>query len=93
MNKGLAVVWHDMSREAQCPPDPAFPDGVAVDLASSLAPDTPRCSLDLQYPAPRIGVHIINCQVCGWKIGLTTAGRPDDPRSITLPCRVAGGVH
>lgn len=29
--------------------------------------------------------------LCGARVALTTAGRPDDPRSVTIACKMEGG--
>lgn len=78
------IDWIDSGREPQNPPDPAFPDG--VDVASSI--DTgPTCYVALPYPARRCGAYTVRCRRCGFTAVVTTAGRPDDPRSITVPCK------
>jgi hypothetical protein len=81
------VVWQDHKREPQCPPNPAHPTG--IDL--SCAGDAKRtCKVDLPYPARRCGIYLVKCDVCGYSIAATTAGRADDPRSVTLPCQIKG---
>ena len=47
-----------------------------------------QCCMNLPYPAPRCGVYVIICRKCGFKAVITIAGRPDDPRTVTLPCKV-----
>jgi hypothetical protein len=78
------VVWHDARKEPQCEPNPAHPNGVDVD--ASLGSE-PSCVVEVPYPAPRIGAHVIRCKRCGYSIAVSTAGRPDDPRSVRLPCQ------
>lgn len=68
----------------QCPADPAHPKGVDVQEA---APGVPSCRADLPYPAPERLVWQIRCRRCGFTLAITAAGRPDDPRSVTVPCR------
>jgi hypothetical protein len=80
----LIIDWLDHGREPQCKPDPSFPAGVDVDFSRGAKP---TCSAQLPYPARRCGMYIVKCTVCGWYATLTTAGRPDDPRSIKLACR------
>ena len=70
----------------QCPPDPAYPTGIDVQAA---APDMPSCKADLPYPAPERLVWSVRCNRCGYHSLITAAGRPDDPRSVTLPCKSA----
>lgn len=83
MPNNLSVYWIDHNRDPQCAPDPNYPNGKAIDIS---VPGSPSCAADLPYPARRCGVYVIECRQCGFKIGLTTAGRPDDPRSIRIPC-------
>ena len=78
------ISWHDAGREPQCQPNPAFPDGMDVD-GSDEAKVT--CWTALPYPARRCGHYLVECLICGLRVTLTTAGRPDDPRSLTMPCR------
>jgi hypothetical protein len=42
----------------------------------------------LPYPAKRIGHYRIECELCGLRVACTTAGRPDDPRSIRIACKL-----
>ena len=80
----FVMTWIDGGREPQCPPNPEFPNGKDID-GSLGQKDT--CTVSLPYPAKRCGVHIVMCRVCGLRIGVTAAGRPDDPRSIRMPCK------
>ena len=78
------VDWVDGHRETATPPDPTYPDGCAIDVAL----DAPRaCRLQLAWPAQRCGQWVITCRDCGFAIALATAGRPDDPRTVRMPCR------
>lgn len=85
MSDALKVEWFDRGRDPVCAPNPAFPNGVDVDVSFG-APDT--CSTDLPYPAKRCGTYIVVCERCGYGVGVTTAGRPDDPRSLKIACRL-----
>ena len=78
------VIWKDAGREPQVAPNPAYPDGVDIDAALT---GHPSCRLDLPYPAKRIGTYVIECTICSCRMLVTTAGRRDDPRSATVPCR------
>ena len=84
----FTVKWVDLGREPKCPPDPDYPSGIDIDMSEGAVN---CCQTDLQYPAPRCGYHVVECNMCGSKAAITTAGRPDDPRSLKLPCRK--GVH
>lgn len=79
----LKHIWIDGKREPKCRPNPAFPNGVDLDLAN----DRPACQTDLPWPAKRIGHYHVTCDICGCTALITTAGRPDDPRSVRLPCK------
>ncbi len=80
------VEWIDRGREPQCAPNPRYPEGVDVDLSLVGAAS---CKVDLPYPAKRCGILRVECKVCGFSVDLTTAGRPDDPRSVKIACKVA----
>lgn len=80
------VKWRDGKSEPQCAPNPAYPEGIDLDTSGGAAQ---TCTVALPYPAKRIGAYLIDCPVCGLRTGCTTAGRPDDPRSIKLACRLA----
>jgi len=84
----ISVRWLDRGREPQCAPDPEFPDGKDVDMRTSAI--HAGCPVKLPYPAKRCGLFVIECKRCGLTVALTTAGRPDDPRSVTLPCQRKG---
>jgi hypothetical protein len=84
MNSNLKVIWHDHRREPKCPPNPDFPEGKDIDLSAG---EPMVCTTQLPYPAKRCGMFIVACGCCGLTVGITTAGRPDDPRSVIIPCR------
>ena len=77
--------WIDSQREATHSADPAYPQGVAIDVA--LAAQR-ACRIELPYPAARSGVWVVVCKACGYAIALGTAGLADDPRSVRVPCRL-----
>lgn len=83
----MKVLWIDKGREPQCPPDPAHPLGIDVDVSDGAEA---TCTTALPYPAKRCGYYIITCPVCGYGVAVSTAGRPDDPRSVKVPCKIAG---
>ena len=85
----FTVDWIDHGREPVCKPDPAFPRG--RDLDGKLV-EGPSCKALLPYPAKRCGVYMVRCTRCQITIGVTTAGRPDDPRSIEISCMPAGAA-
>lgn len=81
----MKIVFLDSGREPQCAPDPAFPNGRELDISKGAAK---TCVATLPYPAPRCGVMMVKCERCGYSAAVTVAGRPDDPRNVTLPCKL-----
>jgi hypothetical protein len=77
------IKWIDRKHEPQCAPNPAYPLGIDIDLSQGA---TKACKSELPYPAKRIGFYMVKCNICGLTTVITTAGRSDDPRSITLAC-------
>jgi len=83
----MKITWVDREREPQSPPNPDYPDGINIDVshgASSI------CVANLPYPAKRCGLYLVKCEVCGTTALVTTAGRLDDPRSVTMACQREG---
>jgi hypothetical protein len=78
------IKWIDSGREPSCPPNPLYPQGIDLDGTSG---QKATCKVPLPYPARRIGVYLIDCSLCGANVLCTTAGRPDDPRSIRIACK------
>jgi len=85
MEQTITVEWIDRGREPQCPPDPNFPRGRDCDVSNGV---NPSCKTDLPYPAKRCGYYFLKCDTCGQTALITTAGRPDDPRSFRMPCKL-----
>lgn len=83
MEQAHRVRWVDVGREPQCAPNPAYPTGIDVD-GSFGAENT--CTVALPYPAMRCGRYEVKCRACGRTAAVTTAGRPDDPRSVKIAC-------
>jgi hypothetical protein len=78
------IEWDDHEREPQCAPNPAYPNGIDLDGShGALA----TCVAALPYPARRCGLYLVECETCGIRIAITTAGRPDDPRSVKIACQ------
>jgi hypothetical protein len=78
------IKWHDGGLNPKLQPNPAFPNGVDVDLSGGAIK---TCKTALTYPARRIGGYSVHCLTCGLRVYVSTAGRNDDPRSVKLPCR------
>jgi hypothetical protein len=86
----FSITWIDNFREPQCAPDPDYPNG--VDIPSPFGDEKPACKTMLPYPAQRCGYYLVVCETCKSNALITTAGRPDDPRSATIPCRSEGAT-
>ena len=84
----MRVQWIDRKREPRSPPDPAYPEGIDIPAADG---SRPKCQTDLPYPAARCGVYLVTCSRCGVRVAVTTAGRPDDPRTVAVNCLLPGG--
>lgn len=80
----LKVQWVDRAMEPKCPPDPAYPNGLDVNMS---VPGLDSCTVSLPYPAPRCGYYAVTCERCGRSALISTAGRADDPRSVRLCCK------
>lgn len=78
------ITWLDREREPKVAPNPEFPEGIDI---PPQYPERTWCKVNLPYPAKRIGLYVIHCIECGVSVGVTTAGRPDDPRSVTINCK------
>jgi hypothetical protein len=83
----LSVRWIDHEREPQAAANPAFPKGIDVDVSAG---QSPVCIVTLPWPAKRCGVYLVACDICGFGAAITTAGRLDDPRSLTAACLMKG---
>lgn len=84
----ITVKWIDGRREPKHPPNPNYPDGIDIDLAEGKV----GCQVPLTYPAKRCGHFEARCDICGAGAVVTTAGRPDDPRSLRLRCLAKRGT-
>lgn len=69
--------------KAQCPPNPNFPKGMALDFAGV----NKGCVTAIPYPSPECGAQIITCAECGLKAVITVAGRIDDAHTVIVPCK------
>lgn len=86
-NPAIQVTWIDGGRRAQYPPDPTYPNGIDVDCSGGAEL---TCRQALPYPAKGCGQHLVTCEMCGRRIIITAAGQADDPRSVTMACRMKG---
>lgn len=85
----ITIEWLSRGRPPEGRPDPRFPDGINVDLAGAGAAG---CVVPLPYPAACVGAWVIRCSVCGVSVGVTAAGRADDPHTVRIPCKLQGSA-
>lgn len=78
------VRWIDSGNHPKSAPDPRYPNGIDF---PAKHPMREHCTVKLPYPAKRIGTYLVECQTCPMTIMVTTAGRPDDPRSVSFNCK------
>lgn len=74
-------------RAPQVAPNPQFPKGKPLLHHDE---EMPSCQGNLPYvlwPERGLGLLIITCRQCGLVTTVTTAGRPDDPTSLTQNCK------
>jgi len=85
----FTVKFLDSGRSPQCPPNPAYPNGIDVDArtAEERGKLHPHCCYGVPYPAPRCGAYVVECEQCEARMAVTVAGRSDDPRSVTMSCK------
>jgi hypothetical protein len=81
----FSIEWTDYHRPTKHAAHPDFPHGIDIDVSRGAAK---TCTVPLPYPAKGCGYYAVECAVCGLTVGMTTAGRPDDPRSIKVPCKL-----
>lgn len=88
MGDQFSIQWMDRDggRKARCEPDPNYPFGKAADISDGKK----ACKIEFTYPAPCVGTWIARCKLCGYSIGVTAAGRADDPTFVTVPCNPIG---
>lgn len=79
----VRIRWIDDGRELQNPPDPRYPDGIDLDGSGGAVRS---CTVKLPHPARRCGRYLIECEICGIRVMVTTAGRRDDPRLVKIAC-------
>jgi len=84
MSDQFMITWIDRGGPPKAAPDPRYPDGVHIDFGKR-----PACRAELPYMTKKnIGTLMVGCNKCGALIAVTAASRPDDPRSVMVPCKV-----
>ena len=78
------VRWAGTREPSDEAPDPAFPAG----SVASLAGEAPECCAgSLRYPAPGVGVHRVECLICGASGPVAARGLASDPRRVLVACK------
>lgn len=83
----ISVRWMKRGDKAKNPANPAYPDGIDLDVTKGAVP---FCPVPLPYPAKEVGTWFIRCNTCGFTAAVTAAGRADDPREVRMPCQAIG---
>lgn len=60
--------------QAQCEADPRFPVGIEADGRTGPGPS---CLIEFPYPAKECGHWRTQCDVCGYSLAVTAAGRAE----------------
>ena len=86
MKDQFDIKWIDRGRPPNVEPNRMFPDGMDVDMS---VPGKQSCLVKLPYPPihKNIGVWMVACNKCGLIVAVTAASRPDDPKSVKMPCK------
>lgn len=82
--KSHEITWLSHNRKAKCSPNPNFPEGIHMDTPEKGE----KCHIDIPYPSPECGIWMVKCLACDRLDAITAAGRPDDPRSYKMPCKI-----
>jgi hypothetical protein len=76
------IMWIDRGQPPRQPPKPEFPNGQHIDSGQR-----PACRVELPYMTKRnVGYWAVVCSRCKTNALITMASRPDDPKSVMLPC-------
>jgi hypothetical protein len=85
MTKQFKVQWIDRGRPPNNPPNPDFPNGQDIDSWAR-----PACRVELPYMTQKnVGYWYVECLLCRTNVLITMASRPDDPKSVMLPCNTS----
>lgn len=80
----MDIRFNSHNRKAQCASNPKYPKGIDIDVSQGKQ----ACLTQLPYPAPECGIWEVRCPTCGMSVGVTAAGRIDDPRSLKMACKI-----
>jgi hypothetical protein len=81
------IEFVSQGKKATQPPNPEYPNGLVI-TDPTLKPGGLKCQVHLEYPAPCVGTWVVKCNRCGKRVACTAAGRPDDPRVMTIACKL-----
>jgi hypothetical protein len=84
MSGSFDIKFLTAGRKATQPPNPAYPNGIDIDVSRGA---DRTCVVKLPSPARCCGVWHVKCRACGFVAAVTAAGRPDDPRTLRMPCK------
>jgi hypothetical protein len=81
-NEQFKIEWFDRGRPPRHAPNPDFPNGIDIDSG-----ERPACRVELPYMTKKnVGYWYVECTKCKTNVLITMASRPDDPKSVMLPC-------
>jgi hypothetical protein len=93
------IRWIDRGHPPRQPANPHYPDGCNLNLTGDgeaklphpqeAEPKVDHCIAQLPYPSghDNVGTWVLRCLICGSVTGVTAASRPDDARSVKIPCK------
>lgn len=80
----ITVTFHPNGQgKAKCPSDENFPNGKLIQISTNKNAH----KITLPYPASECGIWILKCEACNFAVGVTAAGRKDDPNQVNFMCR------
>lgn len=77
------ITWLKRAERATQKPNPEYPNGMIANLSGGAVQ---ACQVNLEYPAPCPGTHLIHCKLCDVNVAITAAGRVDDPVVAIIAC-------
>lgn len=82
MNNQFKIKWLDRGRPPRVASNPDTPNGIHIDSG-----ERPACFVELPYMTQQnVGLWYVECAKCKTNVLITMASRPDDPKSVMLPC-------
>ena len=82
MGEQFKVEFIDRGRPPRVAANPDIPNGQHIDSG-----ERPACRVELPYMTQtNVGYWYVECRKCKTNMLITMASRPDDPKSVMLPC-------